>query len=221
MDKMILKLLKSPALWLGLAVAGLAVTCAVQRGSISRKSEEAARLASNQAALLSQIEYHRSRNDELVASVRALTLRRDELSALIPGYEEEIRSLRIELDNVRSVSHVSTEMALGVTVPILDFTVPELDFTVPKSGGSVPEEDDTVYPREFSWRDDWTEISGKIYADSLSCVVVSRDSLLLVAHYERRKCLFKKKGRLIKYDVRSRNPHVTVTDLELVDVIDE
>ena len=221
MGKFILNLLKSPVLWLSLMVAGLAILCTVQRREIQAKGSEVERLSVNQAGLLSQVEYHRSRNDELVASVQALTLTRDELSALIPAYEDEIRTLRLELQDVRSIGRISTDMVVGITVPTMDFRVPELDFSVPKDGKSVPKDDDYVTPREFSWRDDWTEISGRIYADSVTCMVACRDSLLLVAHYDRRKCLFKRKGRLLKYDVRSKNPHVTVRALEMVDVIDE
>lgn len=222
MKTILIKLLKSPVFWLSLAVIDLAITCSIQRRNITEKGKEVARLTGNQTTLLSQIEYHKSRNNELVASVQALTLKRDELAALIPAYESEIKSLKIELKNVRSISHIETEMNVDVTVPVPAVSVPESPVIVPKTDESVPAgEKKQDYPIEFSWRDDWTEICGKIYADSVSCVVTSRDSLLLVSHYEKKKCLFKRKGKLIKYDVRSKNPHVTIKGVELVDVIEE
>ena len=223
MKTILIKLLKSPVFWLSLAVIGLAITCSIQRRDITEKGKEVARLECNQTTLLKDVEHYRGKNGELVTSVNALTLRKDELETLIPKYENEIRSLKIKLEDAKSIAHIETETNVEASIPIADQSVPAVVDSVLKTPVSVPVPEQSVpaLPKEFYWKDDWTEISGKIYADSLSCSVTCRDSITLVAHYERKKCLFKKKGKLIKYDVKSKNPHVTVKGIDVVELIEE
>lgn len=223
MKAIILKVLKSPVFWLGALIIGLAITCSIQHKKLSEKGEEVARLECNQTTLLKDVEHYRSKNGELVTSVNALTLHKDELETLIPKYENEIRSLKIKLEDAKSIAHIETETNVEASIPIADQSVPASEDSVLKTPESVPSPEQNVpaVPKEFYWKDDWTEISGKIYADSLSCSVTCRDSITLVAHYERRKCLFKKKGKLIKYDVKSKNPHVTVKGVDVVELIEE
>lgn len=217
--EIVLKVLKSPIFWLGALLLALAITCTIQHRNIVQKGQEVARLESNQTSLLSQVEYYRTENGELVASVQALTLKKEELESLMPKYEREIKALKIELSNVRNISNVETKMEVDIAAPVSPPAAIPASSIGEESELPEKEEPDT-YPKEFSWRDDWTEVRGKIYADSVSCSIICRDSLVLVAHYAKKKCLFKKKGKLIKYDVRSKNPHVKVMGAELIDVIE-
>lgn len=197
-------------------VVSLASVCMTQRRTLASRAAEIQRLSDNQSTLLSQVEYYESENGELVASVQALSLKRDELSALIPEYENEIKNLRLELKNIRTFGHIEMEMFINATAPIQIDSVPDDIQSVPASQPIVPEE----RHMDFSWRDNWTDLRGRIYADSVACSLSCRDTLTLVAHYSKRKCLFKKKGRLLKYDVKSRNPHVTVSNMEIVEVVE-
>lgn len=218
--QIVLKVLKSPIFWLVTLLLALSITCTIQHKNIVQKGQEVARLESNQTSLLSQVEYYRTENGELVASVQALTLKKEEFESLMPKYEKEIKALKIELSNVRNISHVETETDVDIVAPVTSPAV-VADSSIVEAA-EVPENEgqQEEYPKEFSWMDDWTEVRGKIYADSVSCSIVCRDSLVLVAHYAKKKCLFKKKGKLIKYDVRSKNPHVKVIGAELIDVIE-
>ena len=210
------KLTKLASLVFIMTVIVLASICVSQRKNLAYREDEIHRLTINQSALLSQVQYYKSENGDLVASVQALTMRRDELSELIPEYEQEIKSLRIELKNIKSIGHVEAEIDIEAVAPISEVIVPEVEHDVPVQGPTVPDND----AREFSWHDTWTDLRGRIYADSVSCRVSCRDTLTLVAHYSRRKCLFKKKGKLVKYDVKSRNPHVQINNLEIVEVVE-
>ena len=76
--------------------------------------------------------------------------------------------------------------------------------------------------RDFSWSDDWITVQGKVYPDTVVCTFVSRDSLMLVAHYAKKNCIFKRwrKGKLIKYDVKTKNPHTDIRSVEYIEVIE-
>ena len=212
------KLLLTPAFWLCAVLIALAAVCTIQHKKLVQTKEEAARLEDNQTSLLSQVEYYRSENGELVASVQSLTMRNEEIGALIPQYEKELKSLKIELRNAKSIGHVETETKAEIVAPIQPGTGPEAG--TPADGSNEPE--DNPLPREFSWSDDWLTVNGKIYPDTVVCSIFNRDSLLLVAHYAKRKCLFFKgrKGKLLKYDVKTKNPHTEIKGLEFIEVIE-
>ncbi|MBR4228057.1 MAG: hypothetical protein IKR72_03040 [Bacteroidales bacterium] len=213
-------LLLKPAFWLCAVLIALVVVCTIQHKKLVQTKEEAARLEDNQTSLLSQVEYYRSENGELVASVQSLTMRNEEIGALLPQYEKELKSLKIELRKAKSIAHVETETNAEIVAPIQPGTGPAEP--VAPANEDKDKEKAPTYPREFSWSDDWLSVSGKIYPDTVVCSIVNRDSLLLVAHYAKRKCLFFKgrKGKLLKYDVKTKNPHTEIKGLEFIEVIE-
>lgn len=212
------KILLSPFFWLCVALVALVAVCSIQHSKLVKTKEEAARLENNQTSLLSQVELYRTENGELAASVQSLSLKNAEIGALLPQYEKEIKQLRIDLRNAKNIAHVDTETSVDIVAPL------EPADTITQDDGEepTPKEDIPTYPRDFSWSDDWITVTGKVYADTVVCSFVSRDSLLLVAHYAKRKCLFArgKKGKLIKYDVRTKNPHTDIKGVEYIEVIE-
>ena len=213
----IINLFKKPVFWLCTAIAVLAVVCSIQHKSIVQKENERVRLEDNQSALLGDIEKYRTENGELAASVQTLTMKSEELGALLPKYEKEIKSLKIELKNAKNMAHVETLTSVEVVAPLEPSAA---DSTRTEGAPESPEK--PFVPREFSWSDEWIDIVGKVYADSVQCSFSSRDSLLLIAHYQKRKCIFGKgkKGKLIKYDVRTKNPHTDIKGVEYIEVVE-
>ncbi len=210
-------ILLKPAFWLILALIALAAVCAIQHKNLAQKEKERARLEDNQSALLLDMEKYRTENGELVASVQALTLKGEELGALIPKYEKEIRSLKIDLKNAKSIASVETETSISVTAPLQE--------VIQQQEENTPDPEEPVEqpgPREFFWEDDWITIQGKVYPDTVVCSFVNRDSLILVARYQKKRCLFSKgrKGKLIKFDVKTKNPHTDIKGVEYIELIE-
>lgn len=210
-------ILLKPAFWLILALIALAAVCAIQHKNLAQKEKERARLEDNQSALLLDMEKYRTENGELVASVQALTLKGEELGALIPKYEKEIRSLKIDLKNAKSIASVETETSISVTAPLQE--------VIQQQEENTPDPEEPVeqpWPREFFWEDDWITIQGKVYPDTVVCSFVNRDSLILVARYQKKRCLFSKgrKGKLIKFDVKTKNPHTDIKGVEYIELIE-
>lgn len=210
-------ILLKPAFWLILALIALAAVCAIQHKNLTQKEKERARLEDNQSALLLDMEKYRTENGELVASVQALTLKGEELGALIPKYEKEIRSLKIDLKNAKSIASVETETSISVAAPLQE--------VIQQQEENIPEPEEPVEqpgPREFFWEDDWITIQGKVYPDTVICSFVNRDSLILVARYQKKRCLFSKgrKGKLIKFDVKTKNPHTDIKGVEYIELIE-
>lgn len=209
-----LSLFKKPVFWLCVAIVTLLAICTTQHRNLAKKEQERARLENNQAAILLDMEKYRTENGELVASVQALSLKNEELGSLIPKYEKEIKALKIDLKNAKNLAHVGTETSVDITAPLQPETPPIQE---------DPEKDDgPVIPREFFWEDDWISISGKVYPDTVICSFVSRDTLALIAYYQKKRCLFSKgrKGKLIKYDVKTKNPHTDITAVEYIEIIE-
>lgn len=210
-------ILLKPAFWLILALIALAAVCAIQHKNLAQKEKERARLEDNQSALLLDMEKYRTENGELVASVQALTLKGEELGALIPKYEKEIRSLKIDLKNAKSIASVETETSISVTAPLQE--------VIQQQEENTPDPEEPVeqpWPREFFWEDDWITIQGKVYPDTVVCSFVNRDSLILVARYQKKRCLFSKgrKGKLIKFDAKTKNPHTDIKGVEYIELIE-
>lgn len=211
------RFLLSPALWLSVLIIALVSICYIQHQSIAKTEKERVRLEDNQAALLLDVEKYRTENGELVASVQALSLKSEELGALIPKYEKEIKALKIDLKNAKNLAHVETVTSISVEAPL------QQDTTHVADNGSAPEAPEVPFvPREFFWEDDWITIRGKVLQDTVICSFVNRDSLTLVAYYQKRKCLFSKgrKGKLIKYDVKTKNPHTDIKAVEYIELIE-
>lgn len=210
-------ILLKPAFWLILALIALAAVCAIQHKNLAQKEKERARLEDNQSALLLDMEKYRTENGELVASVQALTLKSEELGALIPKYEKEIHSLKIDLKNAKSIASVETETSISVAAPLQEVIQQQEENTPdPEEPVEQPE------PREFFWEDDWITIRGKVYPDTVVCSFINRDSLILVARYQKKRCLFSKgrKGKLIKFDVKTKNPHTEIKGVEYIELIE-
>lgn len=211
------RFLLSPALWLSVLIIALVSICYIQHRSIAKTEKERVRLEDNQAALLLDVEKYRTENGELVASVQALSLKSEELGALIPKYEKEIKALKIDLKNAKNLAHVETVTSISVEAPL------QQDTTHVADNGSAPEAPEAPFvPREFFWEDDWITIRGRVLQDTVICSFVNRDSLTLVAYYQKRKCLFSRgrKGKLIKYDVKTKNPHTDIKAVEYIELIE-
>lgn len=204
MPEILIKLLKKPVFWLILALMAALSVCAVQRSRIGRITRENERYSANQTALLTEMKTLETENGDLMNQVQTVTLQRDEVKELLPKYESELKNLRIRLKDAEALAHVNTETIVEVEVPAKEVIK------------YVQVRDSTA--RLFHWSDDWVTVDCLILPDTVNCGVHVVDSLTLVRHRERRKCLFKKPAET--FTVTSANPHTTITGMDFVTVVE-
>lgn len=208
-----LRLIKKPITWLIVALLIAVAVIGIQARMIQKNKAEISRLEANQEALLTEVQYYEDSNGDLVATVNALTLRRDELENLIPSYAAEIEDLKLKLKNVNTLAHVSMETKAEIHTPT---------FQLPPPAPMPPmEHPDTLPPTpyQFNYEDTWITVTGTVYPDSTSNVQIEcRDSLTLVAHRTKKRCC--RKSKIIKYDVTSSSPYSLITDLGYIELIE-
>lgn len=213
MKDFILKLLKRPIVWVGLMLAIAIAVIAVQARILNKQKEDLLRLKANQEALLSEVEYYTSENGQLVASVNALTLRKDELENLLPSYVAEIDALKLKLKNVTTIAHVALETKADIQTPTFQLPPPPPPIPTDTSNHALPS------PYQFNYEDTWITVTGTVWPDSTSNVQIEcRDSLTLVAHKTKKRCC--RKSKIIKYDVLTESPYSHITDLGYIELIE-
>ena len=213
MKDFLLRLIKKPITWVILVLVTAIGVISIQAALIKKHKAEISRLEMNQEALLTDLQYYQDENGHMVATVNALTLRRDELENLIPSYAAEIEDLKLKLKNVNTLAHVSMETKAEIHTPT---------FQLPPPAPMPPmEHPDTLPPTpyQFNYEDTWITVTGTVYPDSTSNVQIEcRDSLTLVAHRTKKRCC--RKSKIIKYDVTSSSPYSLITDLGYIELIE-
>ncbi len=197
-------LVKKPLFWaiLALVLSGVAIYT-LATINVEREAE-IARLEGNQTTLLGEVKFHESRNGELVASIQSLTLQRDEFKELLKAERRKVESLDIRIKELESFGQTSTDTEVEIEAEI------------------VPA--DTIYVYEpiigsFEWSDPWVRVSGEIHPDMLRAKINITDTITIVAHRKARQWLFFRcKGKIVRYDALSSNPHTSITDIRYVEL---
>ena len=191
------------ALGIILCLAGFAY---FQGLKLKEETARADRLNNNQSALLSDLLLEKNKAGNLQATIDALSLKADELERLIPEYERKLSDMGIKLKNAEHVAKVQTELAASVTArrdTVFQFV------ERPAAGRS-----------RYTYSDAWLTAVVDVEADSVANLSISaKDSLTLVAHKQRRKCLFKKPGPT-RYTVESVSPYNTITGMQVIEIFD-
>jgi hypothetical protein len=160
--------------------------------------KENLRLERNQVALLSDsLSHYRTKTGELVSSVEQLEMTIGELKRHRSELVGQLKSMKIRLRDVKSLSTTAIENRVEVFVPIRD--------TVYVDTGKV------VMAQSFHWSDAWTSIQGVIHNDSVKLKYQSRDTLLQVVRVVPKRFLFFRWGvKEIRQDVKVSNPNTSV-----------
>ncbi len=160
--------------------------------------KENLRLERNQVALLSDsLSHYKTRTGELVSSVEQLEMTIGELKRHRSELVGQLKSMKIRLRDVKSLSTTAIENRVEVFVPIRD--------TVYVDTGKV------VKAQSFHWSDTWTSIQGIIQNDSVRVKYQSRDTLLQVVRVVPKRFLFFRWGvKEIRQDVKVSNPNTSV-----------
>lgn len=160
--------------------------------------KENLRLERNQVALLSDsLSHYRTKTGELVSSVEQLEMTIGELRRHRSELVSQLKSMKIRLRDVQSLSTTAIENRVEVFVPIRD--------TIYIDTGKV------VKAQSFHWSDAWTSIQGVIQNDSVRVKYQSRDTLLQVVRVVPKRFLFFRWGvKEMRQDVKVSNPNTSV-----------
>lgn len=168
--------------------------------------KENLRLERNQVALLSDsLSHYKTKTGELVSSVEQLEMTIGELKRHRSELVSQLKSMKIRLRDVQSLSTTALESRVEVFVPIRD--------TIFIDTGKV------VKAQAFNWSDAWTSIQGVIQNDSVKVKYQSRDTLLQVVRVVPKRFLFFRWGvREIRQDVKVSNPNTVITYSEYIEI---
>lgn len=213
MKDLLLKLIRKPLFWALLAVATLSAIAVTQSSKIKSQKADIERYQVNHETLLQDLQNYQSENGRLVSSVQALTLRADELETLIPSYTHEISQLKLKVRDLQSVAHLTTVTEADILAPIDTVRTPNMQHEYTDAPPT-----DIGTPPDFFFEDNYITVRGTIHNNQIQVSVEHRDSLTLVAHRKARKCLFKRKGKIIGYNVLSKSPYTKITNLEYIEL---
>lgn len=164
------------------------------------QKKESKRLASNQSALLADMQLYKTKAGENAAKVQKLELTKLEFEKQCVALKNEVEALGIKTRRLESVISTSTKTEAQVTAPVRDSIVYR-DREQPP---------DTL--RCFNFSDDYLKVNGCIEKDTFNGKVESLDTLIHAAHRVPKKFLFFKFGcKAIELEVVSKNPHSKIT----------
>lgn len=205
--------LKTPAFWLLFTAITAVIIIGIQSAELIERKIDLNRFQVNQEALMNDLQVSRTENGHLTASIHALTLRRDELENLIPSYVREIESLKIRLKDAQSIAEISIAAKAEVLADMHNATDDEDPISdIPDP---VPSE-----PQEFTYEDPWISIKGRLMDGKVMIAASHRDSITLIAHRQKRKCMFRRKGAIIKYDVKCKSPYTSISDVDYIELVE-
>lgn len=190
--------------WLILAIVLLGGTLYWSLTQNAQNEAEIERLEGNQTTLLGEVEYYRSENGELVASVQALTMKRDEFAELLRSERRKVEELNIRIQDLENMGEVNTESEVTFEADILPA--------------------DTVYIHEpimgkFEWTDPWVRVVGELHPDKIKAQINITDTITIIAHRKARGWwIFRCKGKITHYDAVSANPHTSISDIHYIEL---
>ncbi len=191
--------------------------------------------AGEQQTLMAQVEHFRTLSGRNGASVDALRLRTAELERLRAADAELIRSLRLSLRRTELITSSTVEGNIDFSSPLTDTLSPlpspsdtltihpvgsdtaqtlAIDHSTASQGSS-----ESQSARRFEWNDPWTQVTGLIVGDSVSCTLHTTDTIHQVIHRVPRRFLFLRFGtRALRQEIISSNPHNQIVYSEIIKV---
>lgn len=165
---------------------------------------EKKRLANNQEALLTDVEYYKTESGKNAASVLKLELSKSELERHCQDLTKTVDDLNIKISRIQSASTTVTKTEVEIQTVVRD---------------SIVYRDLPVSIKVINWRDPWIKLNGVLDGDTFSAKVESVDTLHQVVHRIPKKFLFIKWGtKAIRQEVVSSNPHSRIVYTEYIEL---
>lgn len=165
---------------------------------------EKKRLANNQEALLTDVEYYKTESGKNAASVLKLELSKSELERHCQDLTKTVDDLNIKISRIQSASTTVTKTEVEIQTVVRD---------------SIVYRDHPISMKVINWRDPWIKLNGVLDGDTFSAKIESVDTLHQVVHRIPKKFLFIKWGtKAIRQEVVSSNPHSKIVYTEYVEL---
>ena len=162
---------------------------------LDRERKESKRVSNNQTALITGLEYRRTKDSTEIASTNVITLERNEYKRLYKQRGDTIKDMGYKLSRVNSVQEVKTEANHQIKVPIKDHTLPN-NLTTPC----------------FNYSSPYLDVTGCVIDSTLHAEIKMRADLQIIAHRVPKQWWFIKWGtKAVKVDVISRDKNCTIT----------
>lgn len=182
----------------------LILTVSVLPYWLNNVREEKKRLADNQEALLSDVDYYKTESGKNAASVLKLELSKSELENHCQDLTKTIDDLNIKIGRIQSVSTTVTKTEVEIQTVVRD---------------SIVYRDLPVNLKVVKWRDPWVTLNGVLDGETFSAKIESVDTLSQVVHRIPKKFLFIKWGtKAIRQEVVSSNPHSKIVYTEYIEL---
>lgn len=182
----------------------LILTVSVLSYWLNNVREEKKRLADNQEALLSDVDYYKTESGKNAASVLKLELSKSELENHCQDLTKTIDDLNIKIGRIQSVSTTVTKTEVEIQTVVRD---------------SIVYRDLPVNLKVVKWRDLWVTLNGVLDGETFSAKIESVDTLSQVVHRIPKKFLFIKWGtKAIRQEVVSSNPHSKIVYTEYIEL---
>lgn len=165
---------------------------------------EKKRLANNQEALLTDVEYYKTESGKNASSVLKLELSKSELEKHCQDLTKTVDDLNIKISRIQSASTTVTKTEVEIQTVVRD---------------SIVYRDLPISVKVINWRDPWIKLNGVLDGDTFSAKIESVDTLHQVVHRIPKKFLFIKWGtKAIRQEVVSSNPHSKIVYTEYVEL---
>ena len=184
---------------MALLVAVVSLSCWLGNVRTDKK-----RLANNQEALLTDVEYYKTESGKNAASVLKLELSKSELERHCQDLTKTVEDLNIKISRIQSASTTVTKTEVEIQTVVRD---------------SIVYRDLPISIKVINWRDPWIKLNGVLDGDTFSAKIESVDTLQQVVHRNPKKFLFIKWGtKAIRQEVVSSNPHSKIVYTEYIEL---
>ncbi len=184
---------------MALLVAVVSLSCWLGNVRTEKK-----RLANNQEALLTDVEYYKTESGKNAASVLKLELSKSELERHCQDLTKTVEDLNIKISRIQSASTTVTKTEVEIQTVVHD---------------SIVYRDLPISIKVINWRDPWIKLNGVLDGDTFSAKIESVDTLQQVVHRIPKKFLFIKWGtKAIRQEVVSSNPHSKIVYTEYIEL---
>ncbi len=171
---------------------------------LDKTRSEKNRLANNQEALLTDVEFYRTEAGYFAASVQRLELSKSELEKYNDELVSTVKDLNIKIKRIQAASTTATESKYEIETVVKD---------------SIVYRDRPVTLQAINYSDPWITLAGVIDSSLFKGNINTRDTLVQVVHRIPKKFWFIKWGtKAIKQEVVSRNPHSSITYTEYIEL---
>lgn len=189
------------SIYLNMALLVMVVSLSFWLGNVR---EEKRRLANNQDALLSDIQFYKTEAGNNAASVHKLELSRSELKQHCTELLKTVDELNLNVKRLQAASTTISKTEVTIETPVRDSIV-------------YRDRLDTV--KRINWKDPWIELDGMIDKGTFSGEIRSTDTLIQIIHRIPRKFLFFRWGtKAIRQEMVNKNPHSRIIYTEYIEL---